>query len=197
MNKSIQYFSKEYLKRCEGVTPDQILDFLENYRMLFSSVRAKSQSVEESACKSIVYKEPSANFNPKIEVAALFIEHDNRILLLHRQENKSQGNLWGIPGGKLDKGDTPLQAVVREIKEETGYDFSKQSLENLGAVYIEYDDHNHFVYHMFRAKLVGDPAAVKINFHEHKGFTWVTPKDGLRLELIKGEDACFKLIYGL
>lgn len=36
MKKGIQYFSKDYLKRCKGVTPDQILEFLENYRMLFS-----------------------------------------------------------------------------------------------------------------------------------------------------------------
>jgi len=147
--------------------------------------------------QAVVYKAPSSNFKPKIEVAALFIEHENRVLLLHRQETKSQGNLWGIPGGKLDKGETPLQAVLREIKEETGYDFSKQAVESLGAVYIEYNDKDHFVYHMFRTKLIGDPGAVKINFREHKGFTWVTPQDGLKLELIKDEDVCFKLIYGL
>ena len=145
----------------------------------------------------IIYKQPSANFKPKIEVAALFIEHESRILLLHRQEHKSQGNLWGIPGGKLDKGETPLQAVIREINEETGYDFSKQRIEDLGTVYIEYNDKDHFVYHMFRTRLIGDPSAVKINFKEHKGFTWVTPQDGLKLELIKDEDACFKLIYNL
>lgn len=147
--------------------------------------------------QGVVYKQPTANFKPKIEVAALFIEHENRILLLHRQETKSQGNLWGIPGGKVDKEETPLQAVIREIKEETGYDVSKQAIESLGAVYIEYDETKHFVYHMFRTKLIGDPGAVKINFNEHKGFTWVTPQDGLKLDLIKDEDACFKLIYGL
>lgn len=148
-----------------------------------------------ATAQAVVYTEPSPNFKPKIEVAALFIEHENRILLLHRQETKSQGNLWGIPGGKLDKGETPLQAVLRETKEETGYDFSKQAMESLGTVYIEYNDKDHFVYHMFRTKLIGDPGAVKINFREHKGFTWVTPQDGLKLELIKDEDVCFKLIY--
>lgn len=45
MNKTIQYFTKEYLKRCEGMTPDQILEFLENYRMLFSTVPEKSQLI--------------------------------------------------------------------------------------------------------------------------------------------------------
>jgi len=147
--------------------------------------------------QAVVYMEPLAKFKPKIEVAALFIEHEGRLLLLHRQENKSQGNLWGIPGGKLDKGETPLQAVLRETKEETGYDFSGQAVESLGTVYIEYNESDHFVYHMFRAKLVDDPSAVKINFREHKGFTWASPQDGLKLDLIKDEDACFKLIYNL
>jgi len=150
-----------------------------------------------SHIQGVIHKKPSVHFNPKMEIAALFIEHENHILLLHRQESKSQGNLWGIPGGKLDKGETPLQAVLREIKEETGYDFSKQSIEKLGSVYIEYNDKDHFVYHMFRTKLIGDPSSVKINFSEHKGFTWVTPQDSLKLELIKDEDACFKLIYNL
>lgn len=45
MNKGIQYFSKEYLERCKGITPDQIIEFLENYRMLFSSIREKSQLI--------------------------------------------------------------------------------------------------------------------------------------------------------
>jgi hypothetical protein len=36
MKKSVQFFSEEYLKRCEGATPDQIIEFLENYRMLVS-----------------------------------------------------------------------------------------------------------------------------------------------------------------
>lgn len=145
----------------------------------------------------VIYHEPTAQFKPRISIAALYIEYEGKILLLHRQETKSQGNRWGIPGGKVDKGETPLQAVLREAKEETGYDFSGQSIEDLGTVYIEYNDKDHFNYHMFRVKFAGDPAAVKINFKEHKGFTWVTPLDGLKLELIQDEDACFKLTYGL
>lgn len=45
MNKTIQYFTKEYLKRCEGMTSDQIVEFLENYRMLFSTSSEKSQLI--------------------------------------------------------------------------------------------------------------------------------------------------------
>lgn len=48
---------------------------------------------------------------------------------------------------------------------------------------------------MFRTKLKDDPSAVKINFVEHKGFTWVAPEDGLKMDLLQDEDPCFRLIY--
>jgi len=144
---------------------------------------------------AIVYKSPTPQFKPRIEIAAAYIEYNDKILLLHRQENKSQGNKWGIPGGKVSKGETPLEAIIREVKEETGYDISDQQIENLGTVYIEYNEKDHFIYHMFRTKLYGDPGAVQINFDEHKGFTWVTPADGLKMDLLQDEDPCFRLIY--
>lgn len=45
MKKAIQYFTQEYLERCAGMTPDQILEFLENYRMLVGKVPEKCQLI--------------------------------------------------------------------------------------------------------------------------------------------------------
>lgn len=45
MKKTVQYFSKEYLERCASVTPDQIIDFLENYRMLMAKAPEKCQLI--------------------------------------------------------------------------------------------------------------------------------------------------------
>jgi phosphoglycolate phosphatase len=142
-----------------------------------------------------VYLEPTPQFKPRIEVSAVFIEFNDSILLLHRQNNKSQGNKWGIPGGKVDKNESALQAAIREVREETGYDISKQPIENLGTVYIEYNEKDHFIYNIFRTQLEQDPGKVKINFNEHKGFTWVTPADGLKMDLLQDEDPCIRLIY--
>ncbi len=144
---------------------------------------------------AVIYLEPRPQFKPRVEISAVYIEHNNNILLLHRQNNKFQGNKWGIPGGKVEKNETPLQAAIREVKEETGYDISKQPIEDVGTVYIEYSETDHFIYHMFRTQLSDNPEAVKINFKEHKGFTWVTPAEGLKMDLLQDEDPCFRLVY--
>ncbi len=142
-----------------------------------------------------VYLEPTSQFNPRREIAAVYIEHEGQILLLHRQNNISEGNKWAPPAGHIENAEAPLQAAIREIKEETGYDISRQTIEKFKTVYIEYGEHNHYVYHMFLTSLQGDPGAVKIDFNEHKGFTWVTPADALKMKLLKDEDTCIKLIY--
>ena len=143
---------------------------------------------------STVYLEKPDNFNAKVEIAACFLEYDDEILFLHRQNNKTQGNLWGIPGGKIDQHETPLQAVIREVREETGYDISKKAIENVGKVYIKYPTFD-YVYHMFKCKPIENPGDVKIRFEEHKGFTWVTPSDALNMRLMLDEDTCVKLVY--
>ncbi|MFV0339819.1 MAG: NUDIX hydrolase [Parachlamydiaceae bacterium] len=144
---------------------------------------------------AIIYLEPTPQFKPRFEVATVYIEYNGQILLLHRQNDKSQGNKWGIPGGKVEKNETPLQAAIREVKEETGMDISGQDIETIKAVYVEYDEKINFVYHAFRTQLQGNPVVVKINFDEHKGFTWVAPADALKMDLLQDEDACLQKDY--
>ncbi len=148
-----------------------------------------------SKLTATVYLEPTAHFNPSREIAAVYIEFEGQILLLHRQNNISEGNKWAPPAGHVEKGETPIEAAIRELEEETGYDISNQTIENFKPIYIEYNEQNHYVFHMFRTNLSLDPGAVKIDFEEHKGFTWVTPEDALKMNLLKDEDTCIKLIY--
>jgi 8-oxo-dGTP diphosphatase len=53
-------------------------------------------------------------------VACALIDADGRVLLAQRPEGKSLAGLWEFPGGKVDPGETPEAALIRELREELG-----------------------------------------------------------------------------
>jgi 8-oxo-dGTP diphosphatase len=62
---------------------------------------------------------------PMVLVAACaLIDIDGRVLLARRPEGKTMAGLWEFPGGKLHAGETPEDALIRELKEELGIDVS-------------------------------------------------------------------------
>ena len=59
------------------------------------------------------------NTKPLLLVSACaLLDVDNRVLLAQRPENKSMAGLWEFPGGKIEPGETPEEALIRELKEE-------------------------------------------------------------------------------
>jgi len=57
---------------------------------------------------------------PLIVVAAALLDADDRVLLQQRPPGKPMAGLWEFPGGKLEPGETPEAALIRELDEELG-----------------------------------------------------------------------------
>ncbi|MBI2623249.1 MAG: NUDIX domain-containing protein [Candidatus Liptonbacteria bacterium] len=142
----------------------------------------------------MIFTEKPEGFSPQVEAAGCFVECGGNILLLHRQDHRSEGDRWGLPSGKLEQGESPLEAIVREIKEETGYHAKENELSFFRTVYVQYPAHG-AIYHMYRLKLAAQPP-ISIDPEEHKAFQWVTPGAALRKRGMQDLDSCIKLLYG-
>lgn len=61
-------------------------------------------------------------------VAAALVDEGGRVLLQQRAPGRSMAGLWEFPGGKVEEGETPERALVRELREELGIEVDKSSL---------------------------------------------------------------------
>jgi len=85
------------------------------------------------------------HFGQQIALAAVFNEQ-SKVLLLKRPEDCHCGSLWGLPGGKLEAGESPLEAARRELIEETG--ITGEGWEKLGECDYSYPDRRIY-FHLF------------------------------------------------
>lgn len=72
--------------------------------------------------------------------AVALIDRDGRVLLAQRPEGKSLAGLWEFPGGKVEAGESPEVALIRELKEELGIDTWKSCLAPLTFASHSYED---------------------------------------------------------
>ena len=73
-------------------------------------------------------------------VAVALLDKDGRILLSKRPEGKKLAGLWEFPGGKVDPGETPERALIRELQEELGIDTRASCLAPIGFASHAYEE---------------------------------------------------------
>lgn len=71
--------------------------------------------------------------------AVALVDVDGRVLVAQRPPGKAMAGLWEFPGGKVDPGETPEQALVRELHEELGIDTRSSCLAPLTFASHAYD----------------------------------------------------------
>jgi 8-oxo-dGTP diphosphatase len=78
---------------------------------------------------------------PSLLVAAVaLVDRDGRVLLAQRPEGKTMAGLWEFPGGKVDPGETPEAALIRELREELAVDTAESCLSPLTFASHAYED---------------------------------------------------------
>ncbi len=72
--------------------------------------------------------------------AVALIDSEGRVLLARRPDGKAMAGLWEFPGGKVEPGETPEHALIRELHEELGIDTWESCLAPLTFASHSYDD---------------------------------------------------------
>jgi 8-oxo-dGTP diphosphatase len=131
-----------------------------------------------------VFTSPPLDFSPKMHAAGCYLVAQERILILERHPDKFQGATWGVPGGKLEPGENPASAVVREVQEEVGIRLSLQQLQHLGSLYIRLPGLD-YVFTIFSYYFSSTPS-VELEMSEHTAFGWFLKAEARQLNLIQG-----------
>ncbi len=72
-------------------------------------------------------------------VACALVDPDNRVLITRRPTGKAMAGLWEFPGGKIETGERPEDAIIRELREELGVDATEACLAPLAFASHSYD----------------------------------------------------------
>ena len=132
----------------------------------------------------LVFTEPPKDFSPKVEVAGCLCEFEDKVLMMKRHPDRPQGETWGSPAGKLEAGENPRTAVVREVYEETGLKIDDYRLEEVAIFYARLP-HIDYIYHSYRTSFEKLPELF-LGLDEHTEARWVTIEEAKTLPLIGG-----------
>jgi len=103
-------------------------------------------------------------------VAVALIDVDGRVLIAQRPEGKALAGLWEFPGGKVEPGERPEQALIRELNEELGIDVNEACL----APFV-FASHAYESFHLLMPLYLCRRWSGVVVKREHAALAWVKP----------------------
>lgn len=104
-------------------------------------------------------------------VACALVDADRRVLIAQRRDDAEMGGLWEFPGGKIELGETPEAALIRELEEELGISTQSACLAPLTFASHNYDNFHLLMPFFVCRKWKGQPQLLA-----HQDLKWVRPQ---------------------
>lgn len=104
-------------------------------------------------------------------VACALVDADRRVLIAQRPEGKQLAGLWEFPGGKVEPGERPEQALIRELQEELGIQTQSACLAPLS-----FASHSYESFHLLMPLYVCRKWTGLPELREHAALKWVRPQ---------------------
>jgi phosphoglycolate phosphatase len=129
---------------------------------------------------------------PIATVGGLVVHTDGELLLVRTRKWSGK---WGTPGGKIEYGETVIDAFVREVQEETGITLrDPQFVLVQDCIFSpEFYRKKHFL--LINLRAVADSKAVRLNY-EAMEYAWTTPAEALTWDLNKPTRRLIEQVYG-
>jgi 8-oxo-dGTP diphosphatase len=102
--------------------------------------------------------------------ACALLDEDGRVLITRRPPGKPLAGLWEFPGGKIEPGETPEAALIRELKEELGIDIAASCLAPL-----TFASHAYEAFHLLMPLFVCRRWKGRVEAKEGQELAWVRP----------------------
>jgi putative (di)nucleoside polyphosphate hydrolase len=162
----------QMLMKADNVTPDELTNLI---RAIETRVHVTQAEADHKA------KDPLTSSEYRPGVGIMLLNRNNRVLVGHRR--KPKGLSWQMPQGGIEPGETPLDAALRELREEVGVSDVEILAES--RIWLCYDLPDNLVGSVWQGKwrgqrqkwfamrLRGSDADVKVDGHEFDDWKWV------------------------
>jgi phosphoglycolate phosphatase-like HAD superfamily hydrolase/8-oxo-dGTP pyrophosphatase MutT (NUDIX family) len=150
-----------------------------NHPEVLAAVRPDITVPDLGVLRSLLDRRQRINSRPIATVGALIHDVDGRVLMIRTHK---WSDLWGIPGGKIRRSESSIDALHREVREETAL-----GIDNIRFVMVqdsidspEFMRPEHFILLNYLARATGRDVTLN---DEAEEFRWVPPADALTMEL--------------
>lgn len=133
---------------------------------------------------------PEKSRKPELTVVAALILRDSKILVCQRHREDTRGLQWEFPGGKVESGETPQEALVRELREELGIEATiGRELFRTRHRYREFRSELELIF--FQANVDRSAALQNLVF---EGFEWADPSALPKYDFLQADEEFVALL---